>query len=226
MAEKLSFADIFKMAKEENVKLELHCLIGTRPVRGLIKSLNFNSIRPDICESVNLYVNVFSKVVEARVDLSSTTADYGCWRMTPETKNYVDSKYNLPEKIDITNPDIVRSNINYYLSLPTKERTELFNKINNPNVIEAINKEWSKMVVEYYQFEIDSFIGLIDFDHVLISKFMVFNWMDDLFEYALNIPLKQTNTVNEGTCCLLVHKDKKATYTHFTDIKNLIKVSV
>ncbi|MFO5979597.1 hypothetical protein ACLBSL_33495, partial [Klebsiella pneumoniae] len=47
-AEKLSFVDIFKMAKEENVKLELHCLIGTRPVRGLIKSLNFNQIRPDI----------------------------------------------------------------------------------------------------------------------------------------------------------------------------------
>ncbi|MFO6295558.1 hypothetical protein ACLBWC_37305, partial [Pseudomonas aeruginosa] len=68
----------FKMAKEQNVKLELHCLIGTRPVRGLIKSLNFNQIRPDIYESVNLYVDVFSKVVETRVDLSSTTADYGC----------------------------------------------------------------------------------------------------------------------------------------------------
>ncbi|MFO5452817.1 hypothetical protein ACLBO7_30130, partial [Klebsiella pneumoniae] len=81
-----------------------------------------------------------------RVDLSSTTADYGCWRMTPETKNYVDSKYNLPVKMDITNPDIVRSNINYYLSLPTQERIELFNKINNPNVIETINKEWSKML--------------------------------------------------------------------------------
>ncbi|MFO5520878.1 hypothetical protein ACLBP3_30165, partial [Klebsiella pneumoniae] len=76
----------------------------------------------------------------------------------------------------------------YYLSLPTQERIELFNKINNPNVIEAINKEWSKMVVEYYQSEIDLFIGLIDFDHVLINKFMAFNWMDDLFEYALNIP--------------------------------------
>ncbi|MFO5795499.1 hypothetical protein, partial [Klebsiella pneumoniae] len=78
-----------------------------------------------------------------------TTADYGCWRKTPETKNYVDSKYNLPVKMDITNPDIVRSNINYYLSLPTQERIELFNKINNPNVIVAINKEWSKMVIEY-----------------------------------------------------------------------------
>ncbi|MFO5795519.1 hypothetical protein, partial [Klebsiella pneumoniae] len=60
----------------------------------------------------------------------------------------------------------------------------------------------------------------------LINKFMAFNWMDDLFEYALNIPLKQTNTVNEGTCCLLVHKDKKATYTHLTEIKNLIKEKV
>ncbi|MFO5689646.1 hypothetical protein, partial [Klebsiella pneumoniae] len=59
--------------------------------------------------------------------LSSTTADYGCWRMTPETKNYVDSKYNLPVKMDITNPDNVRGNINYYLSLTTQERIELFN---------------------------------------------------------------------------------------------------
>ncbi|MFO5574808.1 hypothetical protein ACLBPA_29170, partial [Klebsiella pneumoniae] len=84
----------------------------------------------------------------------------------------VDSKYNLPVKMDITNPDIVRRNINYYLSLPTQERIELFNKINNPNDIAAINKEWSKMVVEYYQSEIDLFIGLIDFDHVLINKFM------------------------------------------------------
>ncbi|MFO5795388.1 hypothetical protein, partial [Klebsiella pneumoniae] len=82
IADKLIFVDIFKLAKEEHVKLELHCLIGTRPVRGLIKSLNFNQIRPDIYESVNLYVDVFSKGVETRVDVSSTTADYGWSRMT------------------------------------------------------------------------------------------------------------------------------------------------